>query len=279
MVDYERFLLQMGVSLGYIDRMKREACTTSSEFHLFYEMVWKPEYHVQVPVEKIIGLTGSRGKDGASWWDHFTGKAGFIVRDRIEYLRGRLEEMGLERFREHFSDKRYPVDLGYYPEHDVYIVEHDGNHRTLWAKIVGAPVICATVHPFRFLPDHYERHKPVKERKKQFDRILELYHLRWEEADHEIFYKDIPVERFDPGYHNRKNYEDDSGTNWIHHQFDKMEEKIHRVGKIHRAMGWITNQRIRDGILDLILREGLIHEDSAWKMLKNLYQAGWPGVK
>lgn len=278
-MDLEQFLLKIGVSQGHIDRMKQERCTTSWEFQLFYEVVGKPEYDMRVPVEKIHGLTGTRGKDGASWWEHFTGKAGSIVPDRIEYLRGRLEEMGLEQFREHFAESRYSVDLGYYPEHDVYIVEHDGNHRSLWAKIVGAPVIIATVHHFRFLPNHYERYKRVKDRKEQFERTLDSYHLRWE--DRELYFGDASIGRFDPGYHNRSNYQDDSRAEQIIRSFDAMETNIHRIGRIHRAMGRIPNQRIRDGLLDLLsaFTGSPLHGDSAWSMLKNMYQAGWPGVK
>lgn len=183
--------------------------------------------------------------------------------------------MGLEQFREHFAESRYSVDLGYYPEHDVYIV----NHRSLWAKIVGAPVIIATVHHFRFLPNHYERYKRGKDRKEQFERTLDSYHLRWE--DRELYFGDASIGRFDPGYHNRSNYQDDSRAEQIIRSFDAMETNIHRIGRIHRAMGRIPNQRIRDGLLDLLsaFTGSPLHGDSAWSMLKNMYQAGWPGVK
>lgn len=250
-MDQEQFLLKMGVSQSHIDRMKRERCTTSSEYHLFYEEVGKTEYDVPVPVRKIQGLTGSRGKDGASWWDHFTGKAGAIERDRIEYLKGKLEEIGLERFREHFAEYRYSVDLGYYPEHDLFIVENDGNHRTIWAKIVGAPTISAVVHHFQFLPDHYERHKRVKKRKEQFDSTLDQYHLRWE--DHKLFFGDLPISNFDPGYYNRNNYQDDYRAEWIIRSFDEMEKKIHRIGEIHRVLAWIKKESIRNGLLELMI--------------------------
>ena len=278
-MDQEKFLLKMGVSQGHIDRMKRERCVTSYEYQLFYEWVGKTEYHVQAPVEKIHGLTETRGKDGASWWDHFIGKAGMIERDRIEYLRGKLEEMGLERFRAHFAESRYSVDLGYYPEHDVFIVENDGNHRILWAKIVGAPTISAVVHHFRFLPDHFERYTMVKERKEQFESTLDHFNLRWE--DHELYFGDSPIGRFDPGYDDRNNYQEDFRAEWIIRSFDEMEKKINRIGEIHRVLTWIKKESIRLRFLELMisLSGDPPHGDSASSMLKNMYQAGWCGIK
>jgi hypothetical protein len=276
----EEFLLKMGVPQSHIDRMKRDTCLSSCDYQLFYEFAGEEEIEDlrMVPVEKVGGLTGSRGEGGASWWDHFTGKVGNLDLVRIERLKEKLKALGLDHFRSTFAHPEYKIELGYYPWHDAYIVESDGNHRTIWAKIVGAPTIAARV--YRFLPDHYKRYQRLVERKKQFENTVKHYNLIWKDSDLLAGEEQIPVWHFGRGYYNRRRYETDENIQWMMKEYDRMEKRLKRLGEIHERLSRFKNERIRDLLLRFLsLRsEIFLDEDPVvYSLLQKLYKAKWPG--
>ncbi|WP_053360960.1 hypothetical protein [Bacillus sp. FJAT-27251] len=104
------------------------------------------ESNVIVPVRDIKGLTDTRGEENRSWWDHATLRAGKLSVTRFNSFGEKLKETNLEEFRQWFISDNFPLmKLVYYKEFNEYYVETDGNHRTVWAKLIDAEFIKAKV--------------------------------------------------------------------------------------------------------------------------------------
>lgn len=91
-------------------------------------------------------------------------------------------------------------------------------------------------------------------------------------------FKEIPLSHaLIQGCDNQNNYQNDFRAERIIQSFDAMEEKIHRIGKIHRILGWIKKER--GSVTDFWSSSSHSAMVSVWAMLKNMYQTGWPGRK
>ena len=99
-----------------------------------------------VEVGKIAG--GFRFDDpDASVLDLATAQSNAnLNRFRMARATGYIKRKTLAELHGWYSSECTPIDLVYYSNDDQYLVSNDGTHRSLYAKIVGAPVIRANVY-------------------------------------------------------------------------------------------------------------------------------------
>lgn len=140
--DFEKFLLDIGVSIEHIKKMKEKILQSDKE--CYYSSV---EYDRQidlVPLDKVVGT--SRGTVGESVFEN--------VRTMLDWEREPtrfdkcfcyLNNMTLEELRKTYEKLSYPVDMVYYKDDDEFFLSSDGNHRTLTAMLLGAQNIRANV--------------------------------------------------------------------------------------------------------------------------------------
>ncbi len=133
-------LLQKGVPESHIKEMKRILNFREDTFLFYYEQ--EETICSNIPLSKIKSL-GFRGSSGLSWFDHVCGKGVNIDERRCQEAFEHLVKKPLEDFQKFY--KQFPVKLIYFEDDDFYAVNGDGTHRTLWAKITGAPAISAEI--------------------------------------------------------------------------------------------------------------------------------------
>ncbi|WP_343310521.1 hypothetical protein AAHT65_16525 [Bacillus atrophaeus] len=144
MRELEEILLKKGVSDSHIKDIKSTLNFNEDPF-LFYYKEFENEKPVfkHIPLSKIKSL-GCRGSSGLSWFDHACCRKGSnidIRRSNRAYQY--LEKQTLEEFQSFYKES--PVRLIYFQDDDFYAVNGDGTHRTLWAKVTGAPTILAEI--------------------------------------------------------------------------------------------------------------------------------------
>ncbi|ARI75657.1 hypothetical protein [Halobacillus mangrovi] len=169
----EELLLRKGVKQEHILDLSNEKVKSDKVYRSFFD--YDPHYdaEVLVPVNKIKGLTFSRGKENYSWWDHANMKAGNIDPHKFRGLQEKLEETTLVEFEKWFVDKNFPMmQLYYYEDFDEYYVGSDGNHRSIWAKLIDAKYIKAEIVKYRINHQRYEKYKlHEKEKQKNHEKI------------------------------------------------------------------------------------------------------------
>lgn len=136
----QELLLQKGVSESHIKKMKRILNFREDPFLFYYEQ--EETTYNEIPLSKIKSL-GFRGSSGLSWYDHVCCKATNIDKRRCQKAYEHLAKQSLEDFQNFYKES--PVRLIYFEDDDFYAVNGDGTHRTLWAKITGAPTILAEI--------------------------------------------------------------------------------------------------------------------------------------
>ncbi|MFJ5762748.1 hypothetical protein ACIQAA_27190 [Neobacillus sp. NPDC093182] len=177
-MDIEMTLLNAGVNEEHLSFLKNDTLKSDAPFYYFFDVSDQREYRL-VPVNKIKGL--SRGEPGFSWWDHVLLKAGNIAGNRLEGNEKRLQSTTLEEFRKRFVSNNFPaVELSYYDEFDEYYVSSDGNHRTLWAKLVAADYIRARVYDYKYNPIKHGSYKRVQGILSDYTKLVEVANLQLE---------------------------------------------------------------------------------------------------
>ncbi|MED4634708.1 hypothetical protein P9443_17685 [Peribacillus frigoritolerans] len=195
-MNIKKTLLDAGVSEEHLYFLQENKLKNDDSFKCFFEGMGEREYQF-VPVKKIKGL--SRGKAGFSWWEHVLRKAGNIDSDRLENNQKRLEATTLNEFRKGFASSSFPaVELYYYDEFDEYYVAHDGNHRTLWAKLVDANYIRARVYKYKYSPTKHGNYKRIQCILGDYKKFLHVCNLQliegypehkgWPVSTHELPY-------------------------------------------------------------------------------------------
>ncbi|ATL39874.1 MULTISPECIES: NADH dehydrogenase [Bacillus] len=201
----EKLLLEKGVFEFHIKEMKETANISEYPYELYYDKVGKSEkLYRDVPLKKIKGL-GFRGTSGVSWFDHacYNGTDNIDI-GRCEKAFEYLKKQSLEEFHTYYQHS--PVKLIHYEDDDFYAVYGDGTHRTIWAKITGAPTIYAQVTRARKNPSLYKSYLRFKELESQINKYFEENDLSWGVKNtryySEILYKGMPVALYsiDPPY-------------------------------------------------------------------------------
>ena len=148
-VDLERVLLQKGVSAEHVAYLKDKHPHNCDEYYDYYEHISeKDEKNALIETKKIIGI--SRTNINASFYDNAAGryKSELNVYRMAEAINHICDDT-LGQLYAWYENLYDPVALVYFSDEDIYKVGRDGNHRALYASIVGAPLIKAEVAYYR----------------------------------------------------------------------------------------------------------------------------------
>ncbi|MBX4163787.1 hypothetical protein [Priestia megaterium] len=153
-------MLSTGVSREHILFLRQSKVKSLGEIGEFFQSNGTEEVEL-VPVSKIKGL--NRGTPGFSWLDHAEMIAGNLSPSSFQSFQQRLEETSLESFREWLKSESFletndVVTFNYYAECDEYYA-YEGNHRTLWAKLVDAKYIKAKVNKYHYNSAKHSNYK------------------------------------------------------------------------------------------------------------------------
>lgn len=162
-IDLERVLLQKGLSAEHIAYLKANNPNDFFEYYEYYEHISENDKkNVLVETKKIIGI--SRTNVNASFYDNAAGRCKselnvYRMATVIEHIKN--DALGqLYAWYENLYD---PVNLIYFSDEDVYEVGRDGNHRSLYANIIGAPLIKADVAYYSRNDEKYKTFLHFKE--------------------------------------------------------------------------------------------------------------------
>lgn len=132
-----------GVSSEAIEKAKKEKIEFKNELP-YYESNGTSREIRLVPVDRVKALW--RGTPGKSVFENVESmrrgeREPFRFKSALMYL----TEFGLDRLKESYQNLEYATPrYVYYQDDDIYYV-NDGTHRTLIAKLIGAPYIKAEV--------------------------------------------------------------------------------------------------------------------------------------
>lgn len=170
-------LIKLGVESKHLQSMKN-SYPQSLEETQFYEYQETIEGKL-VDVNKIVGL-GMRMDSDYTWWQHLICEGGYLDSRRIDNLLTSLRTKGLNEFQESFKERKYSRDLDYmyFDKIDRYVICSGGNHRTLFAKIVGAKQIYAPVEVYKYNKNLEIAYEKSKENNKEFQAILQKFITR-----------------------------------------------------------------------------------------------------
>lgn len=154
-INLEQTLLQKGVSIEHIAYLREKKPKRFNEYNNYYEHVsLNDKEKVLVDTKKIIGI--SRANINASLYDNAVGRCMselnvYNMATAIKHIR----DDTLEQLYSWYEKLLCPVDLIYYSDEDVYAVDIEGNHRSLYANIVGVPSIKADVAYYKRNEEKY----------------------------------------------------------------------------------------------------------------------------
>ncbi len=166
--NLEEDLIKAGVPKIKIEEAKKTIVLYKNEIP-YYDS-WEPEREIRlVPVNKIVGF--SRSTVGMSIYDNVS-YMGLGDREptRFNSALMYLTELGYEGLCKSYRELEDNLPrIDYYENDDIYIVDGDGNHRSLVAKLIGASYIRAKVvtkHCNYDLKDKYETEKKFRKKHK-----------------------------------------------------------------------------------------------------------------
>ncbi|MDQ0418907.1 hypothetical protein J2Z48_003112 [Croceifilum oryzae] len=226
-------------------------------------------------MDKIMGLPIGRMERDRSWWEHLTYQAGCLEPDRIKSLQEELETKGRDAFIESFALEEYQIPLRYYPSMDQYYGSYDGTHRIVWAKLVNAPYIRAKVEVYERNEEMYRNYLSVAPHKARWREALQRCGLRQNSLQDQVMYQDHLVYPF----RNRTTFldEDDWLTLRVKERYKKDTHSLECCLTLHHE--WqekIKNQKWRNRLISVL---SVIHQDSAYELLHDLYKLGWKKIE
>ncbi|MED3325523.1 hypothetical protein P4409_00020 [Bacillus thuringiensis] len=138
-----------GINLDHLKKMNQEKPILCEELELYYDCIPNEKKNMLVKISKIKGLTDTRLNTNCTWAQHMTGEAGVLALNRLETHYKYLQENGLAASIEYFQQPEHKINLSYFDKEDIYVVT-DGNHRTVFAKMINAPYIFAEVVQYKY---------------------------------------------------------------------------------------------------------------------------------
>lgn len=165
-------MLQAGINLEHIQLQKR-IFFQNTEIENYYDKVENSEsLQKDIPVPKIIAVTTDLDVEGKSVYDLFIG-IGNGDRDEKKIMENlhALEANGLAAQKAFYSGRiniegTSLIRFNYFQEDDCYILQNDGFHRLLSAKMFNAPVMSGWVTTYRLNEEKkklYEEYDSLKE--------------------------------------------------------------------------------------------------------------------
>ncbi|NGY70359.1 hypothetical protein F6Y04_07580 [Bacillus megaterium] len=191
-------LLEKGVPDSHINEMRETLNISKEPYQIYYDEIRADKKTYQhVPLSKVKSL-GFRGTSGLSWFDHacYNGTDNIDI-GRCHKAYKHLKKQSLEEFQAYY--KRSAVRLIHFEEDDFYAVYGDGTHRTLWAKVTGAPTIYAVITKAKKNDERYQAYRRFKTIEKEFNVYLKGHKLDWGE-DYEGSFTDLVYQGKSIGY-------------------------------------------------------------------------------
>lgn len=136
------YLISRGIKQEHIKKMKNKVL--EDNYRAEYYFPEGKSYEDNILLEKVIGTR--RSDAGLSVFENVRcmkkGK-----RDYIKFIEcfNRLDNLGLEELKLSYKNLKYPVYASYYSDEDKFFILTNGNHRTLFAMLIGAECIRAKV--------------------------------------------------------------------------------------------------------------------------------------
>lgn len=142
-------LLTAGISQEHIQRQKR-SFMQAVELEDYYNPVADSQGpRKEIPVQKISGFKGKETLAGQSIYDLFCSVADECHPEKIKSQLHSLQKNGLAFQRAVYSSEfnlvSHQLQFNYYQEDDCYILQNNGLHRLVMAKMLDAPYISGIV--------------------------------------------------------------------------------------------------------------------------------------
>lgn len=194
----ENILIKKGVSDQHIHTMKNSTPLNQHQpiMFMYYETCKSHQaVYTTVPIHKIKITSRAGTHTHESWFD--LAKNSGIRESNIHY--GKIKN-GLKRVLNatyladyHYSFQQYidEVHLLYWKDDDIYSVSNDGNHRTIMAKLAGAPYIKARVECMVANQTKYINLQKVKKIIRSFDASIKTlgFHVKLRRGNECLYYK------------------------------------------------------------------------------------------
>lgn len=265
-------LQESGVDMDHVAKMDQEKPLSLARFESYYDFIEEDETYKLVDVKKLKGLTDSRLDVNCTWLEHFNGKAGVLADNRIENLLNKLKVNGYSSFVHSFQKPIYGVPLAYFDKEDIYIAYGDGNHRTVFAKIVNAPYIYARVSYYRYNSESEHNYLLYQKLLKELYKKIKEFGFSIE--NNSVVYKGVIVIMNIPGYYRFDfNSEDmyliQNRINIVQQQLDFIWEKNRsfkylnfkwkiRICKLLENFGTDYDKQLLYGVLACLYEEGYV---------------------
>ena len=191
-------LLEKGVPDSHINEMRETLNISKEPYQIYYDEISEDKKtYRHVPLSKVKSL-GFRGTSGLSWFDHacYNGTDNIDI-GRCNKAYKHLKKQSLEEFQAYY--KRSAVKLIHFEDDDFYAVYGDGTHRTLWAKVTGAPTIYAAITKATKNDERYQTYRRFKTMEKEFNAYLKGHKLDWGE-DYDGKFTDMVYQGKSIGY-------------------------------------------------------------------------------
>lgn len=148
-------MLKAGISLQHIQLQKRNFFQ-DTEIENYYDKVENSEnLSKNIPIQKIVAIKSNWTIEGTSVYDFFMGIANEGRKsEKIEENLQSLEEHGLESQQAFYSGQVNlegidRIKFNHYQEDDCYILQNDGIHRVVSAKMFNAPIMSGIVTTYK----------------------------------------------------------------------------------------------------------------------------------
>ncbi|QIZ08453.1 hypothetical protein HFZ78_18495 [Priestia megaterium] len=274
-MDIKKTLLDAGVSEEHLSFLLEDKLKNDKSFKCFFECIDQQRENQLVPVKKIKGLSRLRGEAGFSWWDHALRKAGNIAGNRLEENDKRLQSTTLDEFRISFGSNNFPaVELNYYNKFDEYYVSSDGNHRTLWAKLVDADNIKARVYNYKYNPIKHESYKRIQGILSDYTKLVHVANFEMKEGikEGELEYNGWPVYSLKfPNIYDYLNEEQISNfKNYVYKNIKMIENIMDRYFKFSKIP-----DKWRMKLFKLLINHLNNENEYIYENLVTLQEQGW----
>ncbi|SDZ44774.1 hypothetical protein [Bacillus sp. 166amftsu] len=266
-----------GVDLDHLKKMNLEKPILCEKLELYYDHIPTEKKNMLVKISKIRGLTDTRLNTNCTWAQHMTGEAGVLALNRIETHYKYLQENGLAASIEYFQHPKHKINLSYLDKEDIYVVT-DGNHRTVFAKMINAPYIFAEVEIYKhnYTSEAYYLHykKLLKDLKESAEELN--FHIQ----DRRIMYKDISLNTHEIPCYSSFNFNQEEMF-WIKNRFRDIHEQLNFIEKRMRLFYFLNNkQKIRicstlSHVRHVDHLKNAMNKDLLYSSLAQLYEGGY----
>lgn len=165
--ELEGLLISKGISKDHIANIKTEKLNQEVGFYKYYESVDSEEVEILVQTNKINGI--HRASSQHSIFNNAAGKCYSELNVlKMATAITEIQEKSLSQLYDWYERGCYPVRLVHYLDDDIYAVSGDGNHRCLYARVIGAPVIRAEVSKQRINHEKKENYQYSQRLKEEY---------------------------------------------------------------------------------------------------------------